>query len=420
MEQSQKRKRKQFHMKIRTVLVLAAVWIVCGVLVILPMGSGAYFTLSKPVRLLFGKSESKGIYQGSDHSLFEEIKTADQKNLDKNIEAIKTFADENYNMNVSVMLVPGAANVQSKKLPASAVLEDQSAQFETIRKSLEESVQWVDVEKTLKEHKDEEIYYHTDPHWTSLGAYYGSRVYNEVSGFDDAEAPDLKSYVVNNHFNGALSRESGYEKNYQDSISIYSASNVKDNIQVIVESDGSDEKKATLYDIEKLDTEDGYQLFLGGGEGMTRITTSVNSQKRLLIFKDSYANCMVPFLVPFYHEIVLIDTATYQGDLNDVYQDTKFTDVLFLYGGNNFVTDDTIAGLLEGLSVTTVPESTVDESQEGEEGASDQTGETGESSVDGDSEAATTEDSSDSALENDMGSGYEESSSDSYDEEGTE
>lgn len=405
MEQSQKRKRKTLQMKIRTMLALAAVWIVCGVLVILPMGSGVYFTLSKPVRLLFGKSESKGIYQGSDHSLFEDIKTVDQENLDKNIDAIISFAEANYNMNISVMIVPGAANVQSKKLPASAVLEDQSAQLKKIRKSLEESVQWVDVEKTLKEHKDEEIYYHTDPHWTSLGAYYGSRVYNEAAGLDDAQAPDVKSYVVNNHFNGALSRESGYEKNYQDSISIYSASNVKDNIKVIVENDGDDEKKATLYDIKKLDTKDGYELFLGGAKGMTRITTSVNSQKRLLIFKDSYANCMVPFLVPFYHEIVLIDTSSYQGDLNEVYQGTKFTDVLFLYGGNNFVTDDKIAGLLESVSVTAVPEIMTSES-----GAAEEDG----VSADGD---GTSAEESESAVEEDETSGYGESSSDSYDEE---
>lgn len=364
MEQSQKRKRRQLKIKIQSVAALAIVWVLCAIMAVLPVGSGVFFTFSKPVRLLFGQSESKGIYQGSDHMLFEEIKAVDKKALDQNIAAIQSFSEANYNTDISMLLVPSAANIQAKKLPASAVFDDQSAQLKEIKESLDGSVTWVDAEKALLDHKDEEIFYHTDAHWTSLGAYYSARVFYDAMKLDAASAPNMKSYVVNNHFNGALSKESGYEKNYQDSISIYSASDVKDNPKVLVENISAGEKMATLYDVSKLDTANGYDLFLGGNAGAVRIITSVNSPKRLLILKDSFANCMVPFLTPFYHEIVMIDVEEEQANVQSYLGNSNYTDVLFLCSANTFVTNKALPSLLENISTMRVEQPTQSEQEE--------------------------------------------------------
>ena len=119
-----------------------------------------------------------------------------------------------------MMLVPNAANIEADKLPYCAVTEDQDKQFQKIKASLGTAFQWVNVEDTLKKHRAEEIYYHTDHHWTTLGAYYGYQALAAAMKLDTSKAPAMKSYAVTNSFNGTLSATSGYETDYNEPIYI--------------------------------------------------------------------------------------------------------------------------------------------------------------------------------------------------------
>ena len=80
---------------------------------------------------------------------------------------------------------------------------------------------------------------------------------------------------------------------------------------------------------------------------MMNIRTTADSMDRLLLVKDSYANCLIPFLVPYYREIIVIDPRYYYGDIYQVMKENKITSVLFLYNGNTFVEDKSISGVLE-------------------------------------------------------------------------
>lgn len=105
-------------------------------------------------------------------------------------------------------------------------------------------------------------------------------------------------------------------------------------------------KTATFYDPSKLDEKDKYAVFFGGNYGKIDIRTTADSTARLLVFKDSYANCLVPFLAPYYREIVMIDPRYYYGDIEQEMSDYSFDQVLFLYNGNTFVEDNSISGVL--------------------------------------------------------------------------
>ena len=72
-----------------------------------------------------------------------------------------------------------------------------------------------------------------------------------------------------------------------------------------------------------------------------------DSKRTLLLIKDSYANCFVPFLVSQFREIVLVDPRYYYGDLESLTAGQSFTDVLFLYNLNTFLTDDVLHLSLE-------------------------------------------------------------------------
>ena len=124
-------------------------------------------------------------------------------------------------------------------------------------------------------------------------------------------------------------------------------SDPKDETEIVVTYTDEQRKTATLYDRSKLESRDKYAVFFGGNFSMMDIRTTADSTDRLLLLKDSYANCLIPFLVPYYREIIVIDPRYYYGDIYQVMKENKITSVLFLYNGNTFVEDNSISGVLE-------------------------------------------------------------------------
>ena len=201
-------------------------------------------------------------------------------------------------------------------------------------------------EKVLDAHKDEAIYYHTDHHWTSLGAWYAFQGAKTQLGLDKSEEIKMKAYAVSDSFNGTLSAKSGYETDYKEPIYIYLPKSA-DAPQVAVNYVEEQKKSASMYDSSKLDERDQYSVFFGGNHAMIDIQSTQTEKRRLLVFKDSYANCFLPLLAPYYREIVVIDPRYYTGKLSSVMSDKQFDDVLFLYNANTFFEDRMLAGVLD-------------------------------------------------------------------------
>lgn len=199
----------------------------------------------------------------------------------------------------------------------------------------------------LKKHRSEEIYYHTDHHWTTLGAYYGYQALSKSMKLDTSKTSDMKPYAVTNAFNGTLASTSGYETGYDEPIYIYAPDNLKNATEAVVNNVNEKKKTATLYDTSKLKGKDKYALFLGGNYPILDIKTTADSTDRLLIIKDSYANSLIPFLIPYYREIVVVDPRYYYDDIEKVMKKDNITSVLFLYNGNTFVKDNSISGVLQ-------------------------------------------------------------------------
>ena len=88
------------------------------------------------------------------------------------------------------------------------------------------------------------------------------------------------------------------------------------------------------------------QQFLGGNFGIIDIRTTSDRTDKLLLIKDSYANCMIPFLTPYFREIVVLDPRYYYGNIDKVMSEKRITDILFLYNGNTFADDNSISGVL--------------------------------------------------------------------------
>lgn len=168
-----------------------------------------------------GRTEEGGVFKGKDHYLMEDVAVADESDLKENLDAMKNFKERYPDIQMHMMLVPNAANVMEDKLPAFAVTASQSRQISRVKAELGDSYDWIDAEKVLDAHKDEAIYYHTDHHWTSLGAWYAFQGAKTQLGLDKSEEIKMKAYAVSDSFNGTLSAKSGYETDYKEPIYIY-------------------------------------------------------------------------------------------------------------------------------------------------------------------------------------------------------
>ncbi|MFR4808561.1 MAG: DHHW family protein, partial [Peptostreptococcus anaerobius] len=101
------------------------------------------------------------------------------------------------------------------------------------------------------------------------------------------------------------------------------------------------------YDVSKLSTKDPYQVFTGGNHTQIRIRTNIDTERKLLVIKDSYANAMLPFLVNNFSEINVVDMRYFTGSIKDLMNNAEVTDVLILGNINTFNTDASILSLNE-------------------------------------------------------------------------
>lgn len=307
------------------------------------VGRDFWISMKTGVDYMLGKREENGVYNGKDHYLMEQIKAPVSRAYEENIKAMKQFKEKYPNIPMKMMLVPNAANILNEKLPALAVVKDQTKLFQKVEKDLKDSYEWLDLTKTMKKHKKEEIYYHTDHHWTTLGAYYAYQEYMKAK--DEKELVEFQKYPVTNQFNGTLSSTSGYERNYKERINVYLPK--EDSVEYVVEYREEQKKTTTVYNKEKLKEKDKYGMFFDGNHSIVDIKTTAASDEKLLILKDSYANCFVPFLIPYYREIMMIDPRYYYGDLYELLDSENYSEVLFLYNGNTFLEDNSINGVLD-------------------------------------------------------------------------
>ena len=292
-----------------------------------------------------GSRMENGVYIGSDGQLMEDIELPDQEHLSANLEAISSFASSYSDIPVSMILVPDAACVLSDRLPALASVEDQTQMISMVQRQLGDSVNWIDAVSVLNKHKGEKIYYKTDHHWTALGAFYVFQTAAPDLGIGEDVSDKYVSYTVSDSFNGALASVSGVGLGERETIDIYAPTAVDDD--VIVNYVDEAKRTTSLYDSSKLETKDQYGVYLGGNTSLLDIQTVSTSRDRILVVKDSFANCFIPLLAPYYREIVVVDPRYYSGTIEDIMDSYRIADVLFLYSGNTFFTDNSISGVFD-------------------------------------------------------------------------
>ena len=120
----------------------------------------------------------------------------------------------------------------------------------------------------------------------------------------------------------------------------------KEETPYTVEDPSAGTTSTTLYAQDALSSADPYTVFFGGNAPLLRVDSALANGKRLLVIKDSYANAFIPYLIPYYEEIVIVDPRYYYDDLDELIESEEISETLFLFNMNTFCTDDSLQQML--------------------------------------------------------------------------
>ena len=276
-----------------------------------------------------GKLENNNIIYGKENYMFEKNISYDKERFKNNIDSINKFIDI-YEGKVTTMIVPNSYTIYEEYIPWGIKLLNQENLINEVYKANDKDRN-IDLVSLFKKNKEEYIYYKTDHHWTSYGAYLAYKAYIESLGEKPIDLNSLKKNEANGFYGTYFSKAKLFSAE-SDILTYYDIDNITMNIQrKIFES---------LYDYDKLKTRDKYSVFIRGNNGLTIIENkNIKLGKKLLIFKDSFANSMIPFLSQNFQEIHVVDLRSFSWKVSEYMKNTNFDEILILYNMENFLRD---------------------------------------------------------------------------------
>lgn len=299
------------------------------------VGRNQFVEARTRLELASGKREVNGVFVGSDR-LLQNIAQPDERITASNLAAINAFAEKYKDvLSTNVMLVPTAVEFYPDERPALANTVDQYQYVQDFYAGLENAA-GVDVYTTLSANAASDIFYRTDHHWTSYGAYLGYSALAKNLGFRAAAWDSFNVEHASHDFLGTLYSKVLVGEDLKDSVDLYTYAS-GDPVQDVIKYNGSNTiTYSSIFFREKLKEKDQYQVFLGGNNGVVRVTTNVKNGKKLLLFKDSFANSVMQFLPIHYEEITLIDLRYMRLPLSEFVDIEDYDQALFLYNVGTF------------------------------------------------------------------------------------
>ena len=237
------------------------------------------------------------------------------KHYSNNIRYVEKLA-ENMEGKVSVLLVPTGCCIVKEQLPKHAVVYNARQKYAE-GKELLKSGKWINVlERFLKHENVRELYFRTDHHWTAMGAYEAYCAYMETKGQQAKPYDFFKLKCISDAFYGTLYSKAPTAVRPDELVT-------PQNIPAC-EVTCDDKSQDGIYVESKLKEKDKYGVYFGGNFGIVQIDNKeVKEGKTLVLIKDSYANSLVPYLLPHYKKIVMLDLRYFNNSVGAFMRNEK-------------------------------------------------------------------------------------------------
>ena len=292
-----------------------------------------------------GRGATEDIVRGTDGWLFTAPVSDDRETLWDNMQAITTFA-EKQSVPVTMMAVPSAGAVVSDKLPALHMPYPDADLLEEARRIAGNTLHWVDLYTDFcSAEQPERLYYRTDHHWTSEGAYRAYCLLMEELGQSSVPRDDFTVEQISGFYGTSYSK-SGLWLTEPDTLELWTGSDIQAVTTVYDANRADPVTREGMFFREYLEDADKYPVFLGGNHARVHIETNADSGKRLLVIKDSYAHALAPFLAEEYSTIDLIDLRYFkQQTISSWLEENPADEILLVYGLSSLAEDKNLQWL---------------------------------------------------------------------------
>lgn len=304
----------------------------------MPLRDGFIGMQNRTEAIIFRKAELSNILIGKSGHLYTKqfvLTDSEAKQLPRNISAVEDFAARHPGQ-VSFLLAPSASLIYDKDLPFAAPMLDENSLLDDLFGKLNGTANVVDIRDTLRAVKDDYIFYGTDHHWTTAGAYEAYKQFCDSMGLTPFDANAHESVDVKK-FYGTHYSASRYYGAMPDTITYYPLPNQQTIYDIRGENDFTVKEVADLYDYSAFDGRDKYAAFLHGNGGYS--TIEGDGEGSILVIKDSYANCFVPFLTANYKKIGVVDLRNFNYGIDSLMEHEGYDHVLILYNFSSFKGD---------------------------------------------------------------------------------
>ena len=304
------------------------------------------------LELWTGKGENNGILMGRNGQLAKRLFTlarADGETVEESdlfdpahiagaAEGISRAA-KRANVPFSVLLTGRTLDVAASAFSYPCALSDALAR--ELRQSIDPSVTYLDMlpEYRARYESGEYVYYRTDHHWTTLGAYYAYKEVMRSYGLEDEILPEsaFTRTVATDRFLGTFAAASGFDAT-PDTLEIWYRGNED---AFAVTADGK-ELPGGFYSTSYLTGRDCYSVFLDGTHDVVTVQKRGEERPLLLLAKDSFANALAPFLAQHF-DLVLLNLSSPRNDftnLSAAAEQWNADAVLVLYTLGNVINTD--------------------------------------------------------------------------------
>ena len=285
-------------------------------------GRNLFVGIHAYAELLAGRQKVSDIWLEED-KLLEAPVALDERVVARNMKTIHAFADT-LEQQVHVMVIPSAG---------WAAGVDGYTDDETLAAIAGEAGGNVDVISVADRYAGHpELYYNTDHHWTSRGAFHGYEAFMQAVGKDCLPETEFTITQIPD-FRGSTYSRSALWLFPAENLELWQGSELL--TVTNAETEGIHEG---IFYRERLEEADKYTVFLDGNHSLVRVRNPEKTGK-ILVVRDSYSNCLGGFLAQSYGEVVLVDLRYYRQPVSQLAREEGFDDILVCYSCANFLTE---------------------------------------------------------------------------------
>lgn len=299
---------------------------------------------SRSELMLLQKAENGKKLLGKQHMLFNKmfaLTDSEATQLPKNINTIAEFAKRHAG-HTTLLIAPSASVVYSENLPFHAPMLDENAFLDDIFAAVDGSANVIDMRPIFAEHKEDYLYYRTDHHWTSHGAYLAYQEFCRQQGLTPFDPAAHRAEVVKDFYGTSYASCRNWNA-VPDEITYYPLPNQQTIWNVVGENQFEEASTGSMYDTAAFDTYDKYAAFLHGNPGYS--TIKGNGKGSILVIKDSYANCFIPYLTENFEKIGVVDLRFFSYGIDNLMQHENYEQALILYNFQSFKSESKLANL---------------------------------------------------------------------------